>query len=208
MILACWRPVMFISGVWLTSQSARQLPHYDGGTDYQEKPTGNKANGRCHCLWQAHRHRFLSAREAMFPSQRLIWCRIPIQNSVLAVGTQQTAKLLPFDISARRTLRLHEIMVYVEGIQVKGILMFCLIFSLLNIRFKKRGIIQLPISWHNRFTMSSVVPSFSCLSAVFRLNDPVLAFLCRATSGRQTLFGICNVLFGYLWKRWPEFAYT
>ena len=54
---------------------------------------------------------------------------------------------------------------------------------------------------HNRFTMSSVIQSIGCLSAVFRINDPVLALLLRATSGRQTPFDICNVPFGHLLKR-------
>ena len=63
---------------------------------------------------------------------------------------------------------------------------------------KKWGIIQFPRKWHNRITMSSDIPSLCCLSAVFGINDPVLALLRRATFVRQTLFGICNVLFRHL----------
>ena len=56
---------------------------------------------------QARRHGFFSwggGREAMFSSQQLIRCRIPIQRSVLSVGIQQTAKLWPSDITAHRIL--------------------------------------------------------------------------------------------------------
>ena len=51
--------------------------------------------------------------EAINPSQRLMWCRIPIQNSVLAVGTQQTAKSWPLGITARSTPWLNGSMVWV-----------------------------------------------------------------------------------------------
>ena len=57
------------------------------------------------------------------------------------------------------------------------------------------------MKWHDIFTMSSAIPSLGCLLALFRVKDPGLALLTRATSGRQTLFGICDGLFGYLWKK-------
>ena len=50
------------------------------------------------------------------------------------------------------------------------------------------------MKWINRFAMSSVIPVVGCPSAVFRVNNPVSALLRRATSGRQTLFGICHGL--------------
>ena len=43
---------------------------------------------------------------------------MPIQTSVLAVGTQRTAKLRPSDVTTHRTRGLNEIIVYVGSVEL------------------------------------------------------------------------------------------
>ena len=112
----------------------------------------------------------------------------------------KTANLIRFqDSDLNFCTHIHrQVFLYTQGVhfQVKSLLVLCLIILILTITFPKWVIIRLPMKWHNIFTMSSVIPS-----AAFRVNDPVLAFLRRATSGRQALFGIGNRLFRIFVKK-------
>ena len=79
-------------------------------------------------------------------------------------------------LSLKKFIQTNSVIVnYVQGVQVIRLLMFCVIFSILKTDFQKWRVIQLPMKLHNRFTTSSFILSLGCLSAVFRVNDPVLA---------------------------------